>query len=628
MRISTITIFCWLLVTFACQTISIAQKISPSVTFVDSPVNGVVIQRKGKTLIVYGDPSGGVKKADIVLFTHFRRDLTWSGRELLKHGAEGFAPAGQKQYFLNVDSMWQSLTRSRFHDYANQTTKFPVVPLNIKRFVRGGDVIHWNGLDIDIVDTPGYTRHSVSYLINIDSKRIAFTGDLIYGDGKVFDLYSFQDALPGVDGYHGYAVRLGDLIQSLERIAAQKPDVIIPSRGPVITEPALAIQKLIQRIRWLYTNYLSITAQRWNHTDRMLALSNHVLGEANSVDWMPFASIIESPSWYRHVGSSNLIWAEDSSAFLIDCGSSKVVEDLKALRSSGRLKSIDGIFITHYHDDHTDFVNEVSALFGAPVYITEELKDIISRPGDYRMPCLTTKGIENLKVVEDGTKMKWKDFKFTFFYFPGQTLYHDAMLCERSPQEIVFFAGDSFTPAGIDDYCFQNRNWLHENAGYFYCLDVLRKLPANALLSNQHIAPLFRFSRTQIDHMSDVLVKRSEIIGELLPWDDINFGTDENWMGIYPYARQAVRGSVVEYSVRVFNHSDVTRTFEFQPTLPEGFTIERTMVPLEIGPRSEGKATFSVKLSRKAPDGVSIILLGVKFDKWDLREWTEALIEL
>ena len=101
--------------------------------------------------------------------------------------------------------------------------------------------------------------------------------------------------------------------------------------------------------------------------------------------------------------------------------------------------------------------------------------------------------------------MPWKNFELTFFYFPGQTLYHDGLLMENKNGEAIFFTGDSFTPAGIDDYCFQNRNMLHEGTGYLYCLDVLKKFPTHVLLSNQHIKPLFTFSRQQLDHMTTVL---------------------------------------------------------------------------------------------------------------------------
>jgi len=43
----------------------------------------------------------------------------------------------------------------------------------------------------------GYTRGSVTYLMEIGGKRIAFTGDLLRDDGKLLDLFSLQDAIPG-----------------------------------------------------------------------------------------------------------------------------------------------------------------------------------------------------------------------------------------------------------------------------------------------------------------------------------------------------------------------------------------------------------------------------------------------
>ena len=301
-------------------------------------INGIFVERNGKTLAVYGDPANEIKKADMVLFTHFRRDIVWAGRTLVEEGSLAIVPAKEKPYFVKGDSIWSNFTKARFHDYANQTTKIGISPLQVHRFVKGGEVITWQDIDFKVLGTPGYTRGSVSYLADIDEKRFAFTGDLIYGDGKLFDLYSFQDSLRGIDGYHGYAARLGQLIVSLQLIADQKPDFLIPCRGPIIKDPDVAIQKLITRIRSLYQNYLSITAQRWNHTDRMITLTNHILGSPNAVDWMPFASVIrdKTPYWYQHINNSNLVMANDSSAFLIDCGSKQSfarAAEIKAIRA-------------------------------------------------------------------------------------------------------------------------------------------------------------------------------------------------------------------------------------------------------------------------------------------------------
>lgn len=610
---------------------SYAQKISPSVRMSTDGVNGVFIERNGHTLVVYGDPNAEAKKADMVLFTHFRRDIVWAGRDLVEEGSLAVAPAAQKPYFVSGDSIWSEIVRKQFREHSNRTTKIGTTPFDIHRFVNGGETLKWQDIDFRVLSTTGYTRGSVSYIADINNKRFAFVGDLIYGDGKLFDLYSFQDSLRGgIDGNHGYAARLGQLIKSLRLIAAEKPDVLIPSRGPIINNPDEAIQKLVQRIHALYQNYLSITAQRWNHTDRMITLSSHVLGQPSGVDWMPFSSVIQNkpPSWYNHINCSNLVFAEDSSAFLIDCGTKKDLQDVVKLKRSGRLKSLDGIFITHYHYDHTDFINDAVKEFGCPVYVTKELKDILENPAAFHMPSLTADPIPNLTIMQNGQKMSWKDFTLTFLYFPGQTLYHDALLCEKTNGEVIFFTGDSFTPAGIDDYCFQNRNLLHPGTGYFYCLDILKKLPGNALLSNQHIKPLFAFSPQQLDHMTTILRERNAILKNLFPWDDVNYGTDDQWVSVYPYGQKSARGKTVKYTVRIFNHSDVAKTFVLKPNVPTGFSVERNIAPLVIESRREGERTFKVKVSKQAPPGVSLLLVDIKFDNWDLREWSEALIKI
>lgn len=566
----------------------------------------------------------------MVLFTHFRRDVIWAGRDLIKKGSLAIAPFEQKPYFIKNDSIWKKSTVTRFHDYANQTTKIGISPLDVHRFVQAGETVQWQDIEIKVLNTTGYTRGSVSYIADIDNKRFAFTGDLIYGDGKIFDLYSFQDALPGIDGYHGYAARLGQLVKSLQHIAEQKPDFLIPSRGPVISDPETAIKKLMQRIHSLYKNYLSITAQRWNHTDRMITLSNHVLDSSNIVEWMPFASVIENrpPPWYEHIGASNLLMADDSTGFLIDGGSKQAFEKILEYKRQGRLKKLEGLFITHYHDDHTDLVNDIIKEFGCPVYVTKELKNILENPSAFHMPCLTTRPVQKLTIMNERQKLSWKDFELTFFYFPGQTLYHDALLFEKSNGEAIFFLGDSFSPAGVDDYCFQNRNMLHPGTGYFYCLDILKKLPPNVLLSNQHIQPLFKFSRQQLDHMGKVLQERNKVLKDLLPWDNVNYGTDNQWVSIYPYGQKAAPGQTIACTVKIFNHSNVTKTFTVEPSLPNGFTIEQELPPLIVEPQKEGQHTFKVKISKHAPSGLSLLLVNVKFDEWDLREWTEGMIEV
>ena len=149
--------------------------------------------------------------------------------------------------------------------------------------MRQGDEIVWQDLTFRVLETPGYTRGAVSYVANIEGRKIAFCGDLIYGDGKLLDLYSLQDKIPeaNIRGYHGYAARLAALIPSLRKIAAEKPDFIVPARGPIIENPDSATDKLIRRVQAIYHNYLSTNALNWYFKEqRMTTCGRRVLGAA------------------------------------------------------------------------------------------------------------------------------------------------------------------------------------------------------------------------------------------------------------------------------------------------------------------------------------------------------------
>ncbi len=622
-------ILCLFLFVFLIQCTD-SEKLTQSVRVNPGAVNGVVIEKNGKKLIVYGDPDNEIKKAEMVLFTHFRRDVVWEGRNLVKKGAIAVVPNDEKAYFTRGDSIWTNLALKRSHNYSCQTTKIGMDPIKVSRFVNGGETLKWQGIDFKVLNTPGYTRGAVSYIADIDNKRFAFVGDLIYGDGKIFDLYSFQDSIGDILGYHGYAARLGKLISSLRLIAEQKPDFIIPSRGPVITRPDSAIQKLVHRIHMIYKNYLSVSAYRWYYPERMNALSNQILGPSVHENKIPFATEVEKnpPSWYMHINNTNLVFAEDSSAFLIDCGIKSVFAEIVKMKQTGRLKSLDGIFITHYHDDHTDLINDVVNKFGCPVYVTRELKDILENPVAFNMPCMTDEPITNLNIMQSGQKMQWKEFTLTFHFFPGQTLFHDAVLFEKNNGEAIFFIGDSFTPTGIDDYCLLNRNLLHKESGYLYCLDILKKLPENLLLANQHVKPLFAYSPQQLDYLTNSLLERNELLKDLFPFDDPSYGVDEQWFSVYPYGQKSSSGDTFELKVKIFNHSGQPKTFVIEPVAQKGLIVEPIKTSLFIESRIEGEVVFKVKISKESLPGVYLQLFNVEFDNWDLHQWGEALIEV
>ena len=634
MRNSSVTIIAVLLISSLagqsyCNT---TVRLSEHVSLTPGSVNCVVIEKDNARLVVYGDPAGKIKEAQMVLFTHSRRDVAWAGRRLVEGGATAVVPAADVDSFAGVKKFWNNFTTRRFHDYAQQGTKILTKPIKVGRTVKEGQELSWREIPIEVIDTPGYTRHALSYVIEIDNLKYAFVGDIIYGSGKLLDLYSLQDAVAEakIGGYHGWAGRMGDLIDSLLRVAARKPDILVPARGPVIRDPGKAINLLIERLRAVYENYLSISAGRWYFKGSYDVLARRVLGPKAEVNWMDWADVIKDkpPQWIVPIGNSRLIISEDRSGFLIDCGSRRIVDQVVKLRQADKLTGLDGLFITHYHDDHTDDVAACLEQFGCPVYATGPVVDILEHPGMYRLPCLTPNPITNITVVPEGHKMRWKEFTFTFHDFPGQTIYHAALLVEKDDAEKIFFIGDSFTPSGIDDYCLLNRNLLHEQMGYFYCLNFLRKIPAGTLLINEHVVEPFGFTPAQIDHMTATLAKRRELLARLSPWDEPNYGIDERWIRFYPYGLKARPGRTIQTAVRALNHSSAARGFEVTLNLPAGFQAAPAAASVTVPSQTERQMDFKLIVGASVRPGTYVLTADVQSGQWSLPRWTEAIIEV
>jgi glyoxylase-like metal-dependent hydrolase (beta-lactamase superfamily II) len=284
---------------------------------------------------------------------------------------------------------------------------------------------------------------------------------------------------------------------------------------------------------------------------------------------------------------------------------------------------VEGIWVTHYHDDHTNFVQTASEELHAPVFSSPEMKDILEHPSAYKMPCLTANPIRQVTVAPDGGSRRWHEFQFTYSYYPGQTLYHDGLLVKKDGAESVFFIGDSFTPSGIDDYCVLNRNFVEPEKGYEYCLNYIKRAKPDWLV-NEHVNPAFHYSDAQIDTMLANVRKRKTQLAALVPWDDANFGVDEQWARFYPYRSEAKSGDRVELKVMIQNHSPETREFVVKPHVPDGWRVSGPF-KIAVASRKSGELVIPIGVGSA---GLGVVTADVSFDKWQLQEWVEALVEV
>jgi hypothetical protein len=271
-------------------------------------------------------------------------------------------------------------------------------------------------------------------------------------------------------------------------------------------------------------------------------------------------------------------------------------------------------------------VQAASEEFKCPIYATPEYADVLQRPEAYHLPAMTANAMKGVKAVKSGTTIQWQEFELTFHFFPGQTYYHGGLLVKKKGEKPIFFIGDSFAPSGMDDYCVQNRNLVQDDSGYLLCLSKLRDVPEDFWLVNEHIPYVFSFSEKEMDYLEDRYRQRIKTLSELFPWDDPNYGIDEQWAVFYPYGATLRQQEKSELKVRITNHSPQQRTFTITPRTHGGIRLLEHDDSMTIAPRETGELTVGIQAEDRP--GNHLVTADVRSDGMDFRDWIEALITI
>lgn len=597
------------------------------------PINVGIVRDGGKALLIdCGDDSvaealsdAGITKVEQIVFTHHHRDQACGAYEMAAAGTKIGVPATEREYFAEPAAYWKDekhLWRV-YRDFRLQRLML-VDPIGVDTAFAEGDQLTFGPAKIRALDTPGHTEGSVSYLIEVDGRSVAFCGDCIYDEGQIWDIYSLQKGFSRgtrtIGGYHGFMGDRWRLVDSLERIKGLRPDALVPSHGNVMTEPGKAIDSLVKRFETCYENYVAISALRHYFPE----LFTDYEGRPGQ---MPIRPGIKPPECLRHYGTTWMIVSKTGAALVMDVGSPGVVSRLKKMLEDDEIKSVEGLWVTHYHYDHTDGIPEFQQEFDCPCFADRRLADVLTNPTAWRLPCLAPEPLRVHRPMEDGQSWQWHEFKLTSYNYPGQTLYHDALLAEADGQRMLF-VGDSHTMGGIDDYCAHNRNWLGRDVGFQYCISLIEKLKPTHIF-NCHVNDAFTFTAEEIQFMRNTLDQREKLFGQIVPWDHANYGMDASWVRCFPYTQKAEAGDTVELKVIVTNHSTTAQNAACRAVLPRAFG--GTAVPwveAEIPAKTEEEFRIAFRIPADVESGRYVIPVDVKHGPWNLPQFAEAIVDI
>ena len=610
------------------------SQLSSHLAVYHGPINVGIVRDGDQALVIdCGDGSFlpaleplGIRRVTQLVFTHHHRDQALGAYALAENGAQVGVPSAERAWFESPQKYWRDDDRYLWNVYASfRPHRLMLVdPLKVDIAYEAGDTFDFGAARIRVLATPGHTEGSISYVVEVDGQRAVFSGDCFYDAGRLWDVYSMQQGFEQggqrIGGYHGFMGDRWRLAESLERIRQEQPDVVVPSHGVLLRDAESAMVELQQRMEEAYENYVAISALR-HYFPRLFT------DYADRAGQMPIRGGIAPPSCLRHFGTTWMLVSQSGAGFVMDIGSPGIFQQLKRMLAEGVIRRVDGLWVTHYHFDHTAGIPDFQAEFDVPCIADRLLADVLTQPSAWRLPCLDPRPMPVHRPTEDGESWEWEEFRLTAYFLPGQTRYHGGLLAETGDLR-MFFSGDSFTMAGIDDYCTYNRNWLGREVGFDYCLELMAKLQPTHIF-NCHVNDAFTFTPEEIRFMRENLERRETLFGQLVPWDHANFGLDPTWVRALPYLQTVQAGTEVSVQAVVTNHAAQPRRAGCRACLPRTLGgLQTSWQQTEIAAKSEAALNLRWTVPADAAPGRHVVPIDVEFADRQLPGFAEAMLDV
>ncbi|MCE5270072.1 MBL fold metallo-hydrolase [bacterium] len=538
----------------------------------------------------------GVTGVDMVLLTHHHRDQAQGlcGRDSLPFAVA--APAGELRFFQDVQKFWDGLQIYINYDCRSHWNTVRS-DIRVDRPVRGGDRLSAAGIDFEVLDTPGNTDSAVSYAAVVDGRRVAFTGDLIAGAGKLVNWYDFQW------DYYGFTQGMDASERGFAALRAWNPQSLLPSHGAPMDDPEAA---------------MSANSVVYTHLREML-VPNELNRQSQAVRRILPHLIYVGMNCYAIV-------SESGKAFLYDYGYVDQ-QAIWTLKGDFGVKSIDAVSFSHYHDDHNIRVWEL-AREGAQRWVFENMLDVFEHPARYKLPCLVPFPILADRVLHDGEKVQWEEYELEFFRLPGQTEFHQGLAVTIDGKKVLFTGDNTWNKAWPDKrrngpLVPQNEYFL--DGGFITCAQKMLDYGPDIVCPahTDEYSP----GREDLQGFLEWAQELREVMTGLIDQPDPNFGMDYRWCRFYPYRSIVKDGGTFEVRVFLRNHLFVPAEVE---------VAVKTSAGLEVigGPRRfkiEGKKQAAVPFTvRKLPGhGMDrqVLTADVTLNGRYLGEVTEAVVD-
>ncbi|MGC5170481.1 MBL fold metallo-hydrolase [Microbacterium sp. DT81.1] len=559
----------------------------------------------------------GIRRVTDVLMTHHHRDQAQGLPRAVRHGARIHVPPVEVELFDRVEQMWSG--RQLDNDYNLRQDRFSLlasVPVH-------GTVPEYRdlvcaGVALRVLPTPGHTIGSVTYLLERDGERIAFTGDLIYAPGKVWSLAATQWSYTENEG--PAMTVLSALILSAENLS-----LLAPSHGDPMREPEVALQLLVEAMqRYIDSRRPYPWDVRARLDDPFVALTPHLLLNRSTIS------------------CSYVLLSETGEALLIDYGYDMTtglvhsqersarrpwLASLPALRRHHGVTNVTVALPTHYHDDHVAGMPLLRDVEGTELWIPENVAPVLADPWLEDLPCQWYDPIPADRVLPLDRPFTWNEYTITAYAQPGHTLYAVAYAVTVDDVQVVF-TGDQQQGLGGRDGRRDIMNYQYRNlfrlGDYIRSAELYQRI-APGLMATGHWEPRW-VERGYLDYLTEEGRAVDDIHEELLPLQEIGMAPHGQTARISPYRARAAVGERLAYRVSVRNPLPEAADVRVALVLPPGWHSPETEFAARL--EYDEEALWDVAVVPSAPGRRFRFAIDVTIGRLMLGQHAEALIDV
>lgn len=585
----------------------------------------------------------GVTRVEWVLFTHHHREqcqgaVRWTAARADQSPPESrprlAGPAAERELFERPADFRKLEVRlgDAWTIHGASYVRPPIQPIPLDRTLGTNDTFVWRGYEFRCVATPGNSPGSLTYVLERDGQRVGFSGDVMLDGARMHTWFD-------TEWDYGFGAGIRVLRESVSRLRALEPALLLPSHGPVVRRPGEQLARYAEKLVTLERLYL----RGYDVEGGAAAYQDKVsIPTVVSNVWQVTPSVFKfkRPNFFGNFG---LILAPSGRALVVDCGllDERFLDTaLEGMREHFGLKGIDAVVVTHMHGDHFLEAPHLREKWRAPIWALENMVDKLEHPEwfDYAAPIQAygkrnpdgspMHGVRVDRAFRPGETFVWEGHRFTVDWMPGQTEFALCLHAEIDGRRVAFTGdnifGDPDDPAQTGHEAVVAHNSAVLEEGYLYGAEYLTRLRPDLLVGGHS----FVMDRPAafIERYRRWAYAMRDAFRALSAEDDYRYGFDPFWVRAEPYRVRLAPGGTTELKVWVRNFRSVVQNHRVAFAAPAGLAIEPAVLEGELAPESRRAFRVRVRARAEAVAGVHLVGLDVTLDGRRYGQWFDFVV--